>query len=121
MCPGLQRAVVRPRLLLCSYFLVGVFVLAWQQEWEIATALYVVVQIVTTVGYGDVPIVRGSGSHGFMSIYVLLGTLLVASFLNRLFEALLCHAEQRLEDSLARAERRLSENEELPERPFGKH
>ena len=112
---------MRPRLLLCSYFLVGVFVLAWQQEWEIATALYVVVQIVTTVGYGDVPIVRGSGSHGFMSIYVLLGTLLVASFLNRLFEALLCHAEQRLEDSLTRAERRLSENEELPERPFGKH
>lgn len=38
------------------YCLFGVAFLTTQQDWQPATALYVVVQIVTTIGYGDITV-----------------------------------------------------------------
>ena len=42
----------RLRCCLIAYFAVGVIFLTWQQGWEVVTSLYVVVQIVTTIGRG---------------------------------------------------------------------
>ena len=95
------------RLLLSLYFAVGVCVLMLQEGWEATTAIYVVVQVVTTVGptlragmahgtawhshspasgYGDVTV--QNGSKIFMSLYVLTGTVLVANSLNHWVETL---------------------------------
>ncbi|CAJ1346983.1 unnamed protein product, partial [Effrenium voratum] len=93
---------------LIAYFAVGVIFLTWQQGWEVVTSLYVVVQIVTTIGYGDVTIEHGGKT--FMTIYVLLGTVLVASLLDRIIQAALSNAEKGLDQSLERAEHLLKHN-----------
>ena len=36
--------------MLALYFATGVAMLKWQEGWEVTTAIYVVVQVVTTVG-----------------------------------------------------------------------
>ena len=38
------------RCVLALYFATGVAMLKWQEGWEVTTAIYVVVQVVTTVG-----------------------------------------------------------------------
>ena len=50
--------------MLLVYFAAGVFFLAWQQEWHISTALYVVVQIITTIGCGFETKQDMMGHHG---------------------------------------------------------
>lgn len=68
------------------YCLFGVAFLTAQQDWQPATALYVVVQIVTTIGYGDITVT--DEEKIFMTLYVLLGTVLVAKVVNDVSEAL---------------------------------
>ena len=67
------------------YCLFGVAFLTTQQNWQPATALYVVVQIVTTIGYGDITVT--DEEKVFMTLYVLLGTVLVAKVVNDVSEA----------------------------------
>lgn len=67
------------------YCLFGVAFLTTQQDWQPATALYVVVQIVTTIGYGDITVT--DEEKIFMTLYVLLGTVLVAKVVNDVSEA----------------------------------
>lgn len=91
---------------LALYFATGVAMLKWQEGWEVTTAIYVVVQVVTTVGYGDVTV--QNGSKIFMSLYVLTGTVLVANILNGWLERLLENADKGLDRSLKAAESKLS-------------
>ena len=94
---------------LAVYFAAGIVVLTLQQEWRPSTSLYVVVQIITTIGYGDVTV----SHHGkvFMTFYVLLGTVIVANVVNNIFDSLLQRAEQSLDDSLQNVETRLTKAE----------
>lgn len=107
-------------LLLALYFSAGIVVLTLQQDWTPLTSLYVVVQIITTVGYGDVTI-----SHGgkvFMTCYVLLGTVIVANIVNSLFDSLLHSAEHGLEESLQNVENKLTKVEkQRPAKPSSWH
>ena len=72
-------------LLVLSYVMFGVAFLTTQQNWQPVTALYVVVQIVTTIGYGDITVTNEEKI--FMTFYVLLGTVLVAKVVNDVSEA----------------------------------
>lgn len=74
-------------ILVFSYCLFGIVFLTTQQQWHPATALYVVVQIVTTIGYGDITVT--DEEKIFMTLYVLLGTVVVAKVVNDVSEELL--------------------------------
>lgn len=74
-------------ILVFSYCLFGIAFLTTQQQWHPATALYVVVQIVTTIGYGDITVT--DEEKIFMTLYVLLGTVVVAKVVNDVSEELL--------------------------------
>ena len=83
---------------LLGYVALGVSVLSLYENWTFVTSFYVIVQIITTVGYGD--IAPSASGELFLAFYVLLGTVLVASILNGLIESLLEASEAQLADSL---------------------
>ena len=113
-CPRTVTAVS-----LALYFAAGIVFLSIQQEWRPSTALYVVVQIITTIGYGDVTVTHGGKI--FMTVYVLLGTLIIANVVNNLFDSLLQRAEQGLDDSLQNVENRLTKAKAKPSKPSAWH
>ncbi|CAJ1409996.1 unnamed protein product, partial [Effrenium voratum] len=76
----------------------GVTFLVSHEGWSAATAFYVVVQIVTTIGYGDITIEHGGKI--FMTVYVLLGTIIVAKIVNDGAEHVLHSASRRVDESL---------------------
>ena len=84
---------------LVGYILLGVSVLSGYENWSFVTCFYVIIQIVTTVGYGDIP-PHGSGMV-FLTIYVLIGTVLVASIVTGLAASFLDASESRLRQSLS--------------------
>jgi len=75
----------RRRLVSLKYLLIPLGVLLWVgagvllamhfEGWTVTTALYVIVQIVTTIGYGDIT-VHTQAAKLFMSAYVV-GTILI--------------------------------------------
>ena len=50
VCAGSVTHTHIDRCVLALYFATGVGMLKWQEGWEVTTAIYVVVQVVTTVG-----------------------------------------------------------------------
>ena len=97
-------------LALAIYLAAGIAFLSVQQEWTPLTAFYVVVQIITTIGYGDITVTH----HGkiFMTVYVLLGTLLVANIVNSLCDILMQQAEQSFDESLSKVRSKLIPSED---------
>ena len=83
---------------LLLYVALGVSMLSLYEQWSFVTSFYVIVQIVTTVGYGDIAPSR-SGEL-FLAFYVMLGTVLVASILNSLIESIVEASQAELADSL---------------------
>lgn len=99
--PGWTNLVL---VLLYGFF--GITFLTVNQGWHPLTALYVVVQIVTTIGYGDITVT--TEEKIFMTLYVLLGTVLVAKIVNDVTEELLVSASVRVDESLHRVEELIS-------------
>lgn len=66
-----------PTLLLC----VGVAILHVVEGWPLITCLYVMTQIVTTIGYGDITVVH-PGTKLFMGFYVMVVLVVFAYYLN---------------------------------------
>lgn len=58
------------------------------------TATYVVVQIVTTIGYGDIAV--NDNMHWFMVFYVIMGLCVAANAINDIFNALLEKSQEKL-------------------------
>lgn len=83
---------------LLVYMALGMSVMSFYENWSFVTSFYVIVQIITTVGYGD--IAPTASGELFLTFYVLLGTVLVASILNGLIESFLEASEDRLGESL---------------------
>eukprot|EP00746_Dinoflagellata_sp_MGD_P036337 gnl/MRDRNA2_/MRDRNA2_187164_c0_seq1.p1 gnl/MRDRNA2_/MRDRNA2_187164_c0~~gnl/MRDRNA2_/MRDRNA2_187164_c0_seq1.p1 ORF type:complete len:372 (-),score=63.03 gnl/MRDRNA2_/MRDRNA2_187164_c0_seq1:5-1120(-) len=83
---------------------VGVIVGMKVEGWSLTTSLYVLTQIVTTVGYGDVT-VDTETMRMFMAFYVLFGVAFVANVLNDVFE----HMVTQRSHSLARKFHAMSE------------
>ena len=96
--------------LVVLYGVFGIVFLTLQQGWHPLTALYVVVQIVTTIGYGDITVT--TEEKVFMTFYVLLGTVLVAKIINDVGEEVLESASVRVDANLHRVEKYLSSSME---------
>ncbi|CAE7616401.1 TPK1 [Symbiodinium sp. CCMP2592] len=72
--------------------------MSFKEDWTFVTSFYVIVQIITTVGYGD--IAPTESGELFVTFYVLLGTVLLGGLLDRVTESLLEASDQRLQESL---------------------
>jgi len=77
-------------LLLGCLFLIALGVVCgiWIEGWDFLTSLYVIVQISTTIGYGDCTVER-PGMQLFMTFYVLATLFVVANFLNIMLKVLI--------------------------------
>lgn len=62
------------------WLLLGVAIGVQVENWSVVTSMYVFVQIVTTIGYGDVT-VETELMKLFMSCYVLVSVMLIAGFM----------------------------------------
>jgi len=74
---------------------IGIGCTMWIQGLHFITAAYVVVQILTTIGYGDIPV--SSEMHWFMTFYVILGLCVAANAVNDVFSALLEKSQEKVE------------------------
>jgi len=93
------------KLVLACIFMVilGVVMGMLVEGWEFLTSLYVIVQIVTTIGYGDVT-VENEWMQLFMAFYVLACLLVVANFLNLIFDLIVESNIQFMRERLRKAE-----------------
>ena len=66
-----SRRKVAMGLLVGFWFSAGVFMLMTFEDMDLVAALYVMVQIITTVGYGDLTVASSDPMKLFMSFYVL--------------------------------------------------
>lgn len=91
------------RLLVGSIVLVAIGVAGGMaiEGWSFLTSLYVIVQISTTIGYGDVTVDR-EWMQLFMTVYVLLSLLVVANFLNVLLNAVIERQRTAMLESLVK-------------------
>ncbi|CAE7223586.1 unnamed protein product [Symbiodinium natans] len=85
-------------LLAVGFVIVGVTVLIFEGLHPYS-AFYLVVQVITTIGYGDVTLSEPRQKL-FMIFYVTLGTVLVAKVLNDLLNSAMLRAEQQVTNSL---------------------
>jgi hypothetical protein len=95
-------AGLRNGIFVVSWFLVGVGVTMKVAGWSFVTACYVITQIVTTIGYGDMAIPEDL--HIFMTIYVLFGIAIVASVVNDIFNSILEKGTERMRAKLRKFE-----------------
>lgn len=70
------------------YMLIGVLFSMQMEGWRFVTALYVITQVVTTVGYGDVTVEKLYW-HTFMFFYSFIGIAIVANILNDLLSTMM--------------------------------
>jgi len=64
-------------LVVTTWLLVGCAFFMFYEDWYFSTALYVMVQIITTIGYGDVTPKTWEGQV-FMAVFVLIGIFIIA-------------------------------------------
>lgn len=73
---------------------IGILCTMYFQGLHFTTAAYVVVQIITTIGYGDISV--NEQMHWFMTFYVILGLCVAANAVNDVFNALLEKSQDKL-------------------------
>lgn len=100
-----HKAMKHWRLMLACLGMIVLGVVAGMviEEWEFLTALYVIVQIVTTIGYGDVTVDK-EWMQLFMAFYVLACLLVVANVLNLMFDVLIESNIQSVREKLRQVE-----------------
>ena len=72
------------------------------------TAVYILMQIVTTVGFGDLPVFVDDASKIFMAFYILLGMLVVAGVIAEVVEKIIRSGKKEFDEKLEKAEALLS-------------
>ncbi|CAE8730576.1 unnamed protein product [Polarella glacialis] len=107
----LQLVREHPCLVLVCFAMVGIGVTVGMviEKWEFLTSLYVLVQITTTIGYGDV-LVSSEWMRMFMALYVLLSLVIVANCLNIIMKSII---EQHIINFSARITRMKVESGKL--------
>jgi len=93
---------------------IGVVLLRYEENLSILTSTYVVMQIITTIGYGDFTVHRDS-TKIFMAFYVLFCLLVVAYLMNEVFNELLKRHNKILKDSLVELETSVVEGLSAPD------
>lgn len=116
---GLFRLVMRdlsgkPILVGGALFVIalGVGVLKYSEDWQVLTSLYVIVQIVTTVGYGDVT-VNTNATKVFMSIYVLFCLVFLANLMGVITKAIIDRKAQYIRNRMRAMERSMLDHDDV--------
>jgi len=79
--------------LVLGWFFGGVIIGCYIEGWTIVTSCYVMVQIITTIGYGDVTVDKQSMKL-VMTFYVLLGVMIVAGMVSNVVGELIIRQNQ---------------------------
>lgn len=101
--------IIKPWLLVLFCFmwvLFGVLALDYLEGWPALTSLYVIMQIVTTIGYGDVTVTNQSGKL-FCCWYVVGTILILGALLTEAAAKLMRMNEEFFRIQLRRLERRM--------------
>jgi len=88
----------------------GVAVLHFVEGWTLVSALYVIAQVVTTIGYGDIT-VTSDGMRLFMSFYTLWCLVLVAYALNTAVQNIVSRQMEQLKVRMTDVEEGHTESE----------
>jgi len=88
------------------WLLLGVWCGCVIENWSFVTSLYVVVQIVTTIGYGDVT-VHTDLMKLFMAIYVLICIVFLANVITNAMEGAITRRSEQMRYQLDKAEARM--------------
>lgn len=78
---------------------IGVVFMVFVEGWSVLTSIYVIVQIMTTIGYGDFTVPE-TGAKVFMSIFALFVLVCCAYILNKASHALLHQQLQLIRNHL---------------------
>mmetsp|Transcript_42109 Transcript_42109/g.112532 ORF Transcript_42109/g.112532 Transcript_42109/m.112532 type:complete len:458 (-) Transcript_42109:367-1740(-) len=95
-----HRALLLGSVLLTAIGVVGGMAI---EGWDFLTSLYVIAQISTTIGYGDVIVNRGL-MQLFMSFYVLAVLFVMANFLNIMLRQIIQRHQEFLQKQLVEFE-----------------
>jgi len=101
------------------WVLVGIGGTMWAQGLTFITAAYVVVQIITTIGYGDIPV--NATMHWFMTFYVIFGLCVAANAVNDVFSALLEKSQEKLRKRMKEMEENVRKGNKKENRIQGSH
>lgn len=89
------------------YFVIGVVFVKRAERWGTLTSVYVIIQIITTIGYGDITVEQPS-SEWFMIIYVFVGLMVCANIINEGIDRHLSNAAKAMRARLRRLEAYIS-------------
>lgn len=65
-----------------TWYALGVAATMYIEHWDLVTSSYVIMQVITTVGYGDLTV--SDPMHWFMTFFVLFGIVIVANIVTDL-------------------------------------
>lgn len=83
----------------CLLIIMGVAFGWFMEGWQFMTSLYVITQIITTVGYGDMTI-HNPSSKVFISFYLIALMILGSYYLNRFAQKMVDAEQEKLEERL---------------------
>eukprot|EP00746_Dinoflagellata_sp_MGD_P162218 gnl/MRDRNA2_/MRDRNA2_89673_c0_seq1.p1 gnl/MRDRNA2_/MRDRNA2_89673_c0~~gnl/MRDRNA2_/MRDRNA2_89673_c0_seq1.p1 ORF type:complete len:375 (-),score=81.82 gnl/MRDRNA2_/MRDRNA2_89673_c0_seq1:34-1098(-) len=109
--PWVRRAIMG--VIILAWFVAGIWVGCKIEGWSFITAVYVMVQIITTIGYGDILLDHQSMKF-FIAIYVLLGVLVLAGMVTNMAEDVLSKQEEVLERQFKRLAARITGDSDVP-------
>merc|ERR1719440_1090608 len=84
----------------------GVLTIDYFEGWTYHTGLYVIVQIVTTIGYGDIT-VSTQKSKMFMTFYVLITLLLIANVITEALGNVIDYEKSKMRKVMRNMEKRV--------------
>jgi len=98
-------------LIAAVWFGLGIWVGCMIEGWRPITAVYVMVQIITTIGYGDITFATQSMKL-FTALYIFIGLLIVAGLVTACVESLLAKQEELVRSQLRNLETKVEHNKE---------
>lgn len=101
------------------WLVIGICGTMWAQGLHFITATYVVVQIVTTIGYGDISI--NADMHWFMIFYVIMGLCVAADVFNEGFNYLLQKSQDKLSMRMNELQASIDSEDDTENRIRGSH
>lgn len=88
----------------------GIFVGCSLEGWHFLTAFYFMVQVVTTIGYGDV-LASEPRMKLFMSFYVIAAVMIIANIFSNLVEKMFSAKQENFQKMMQEAQNHSDENE----------
>jgi potassium channel subfamily K len=117
---GIHSATIQKHCVKSKWYIIGMIAIAWfglgiwvgcsLEGWRPITAVYVMVQIITTIGYGDITFATQSMKL-FTALYIFVGLLIVAGLVSGMVTSILEKQEQLVRSQLKNLESKVDEKE----------